>query len=534
MDHPAFRRPPSLAIAAAIVASAAMGVFAAMPASAAKKTVCTITVNSSDEREAFRRFLPKEKYDFVELLEKGRPDWLRSSCEKGVQCDVLVVSGHFNAGETFYSDKVDNGDFLKVDELERASCSNSCPGVFAHLKEVYLFGCESLNPDATRYSSSYGESGRDRMRRLFANVPSIYGFSGAAPVGATAAALLSKYFGNTGGSEIASGRPNAALLRQFSANRMTIVSGVRDGEPAADYRHDVCQFYDERKEVAQKLAFVHGLLRRNPAELRRYFERIEKLLASVDDLDRQSPSYALAVAEISRDTQARERFLASARASGLADRSRMLVVAQALGWLSPAQLRGEQMTLVETLLARPSLGFAEVDLVCSINEGGELTPEFSHSDLAKMRPVKVGHAAALACLGSAENRAYVLRAIAGADDRDVQVAQAYLRRRPMIDSELRIVAAEISRMPESRAQIRALDTLGMHNIADRAVLEQLARSFSAARSLDVQRAIAEVFLRSDPKAIAKPQLVSVLREHRLKSSHGSDLIDVLIDRLQGS
>ncbi|MGZ5037283.1 MAG: hypothetical protein ACXWGT_10995, partial [Usitatibacter sp.] len=74
-----------------------MGVFAAMPASAAKKTVCTITVNSSDEREAFRRFLPKEKYDFVELLEKGRPDWLRSSCEKGVQCDVLVVSGHFNA-----------------------------------------------------------------------------------------------------------------------------------------------------------------------------------------------------------------------------------------------------------------------------------------------------------------------------------------------------------------------------------------------------------------------------------------------------
>ncbi|MGZ5085349.1 MAG: hypothetical protein ACXWBZ_18420, partial [Usitatibacter sp.] len=122
----------------------------------------------------------------------------------------------------------------------------------------------------------------------------------------------------------------------------------------------------------------------------------------------------------------------------------------------------------------------------------------------------------------------------GADDRDVQVAQAYLRRRPMIDSELRIVAAEISRMPESRAQIRALDTLGMHNIADRAVLEQLARSFSAARSLDVQRAIAEVFLRSDPKASAKPQLGSVLREHRLKSSHGSDLIDVLIDRLQGS
>ena len=130
----------------------------------AVKTVCTITVNSSDEREAFRKFLPKDEYQFVELVEKGRPDWLRSSCQRGVQCDVLVVSGHFNAGETFYSDKIENNDFFKVDELERASCSNSCPGLFAKLKEVYLFGCESLNPDATKYSSSYGESGRQRRR----------------------------------------------------------------------------------------------------------------------------------------------------------------------------------------------------------------------------------------------------------------------------------------------------------------------------------------------------------------------------------
>ena len=47
---------------------------------AEKKTVCTITVNSSDEKEMFRQNLPKDKYRFVELVEKGRPDWLASSC----------------------------------------------------------------------------------------------------------------------------------------------------------------------------------------------------------------------------------------------------------------------------------------------------------------------------------------------------------------------------------------------------------------------------------------------------------------------
>src|SRR5437667_6213087 len=182
---------------------------------AEKRTVCTITVNSADEQEAFRRSLPKGDYQFVELVEKGRGDWLASACRQRISCDVLVVSGHFNAGETFYSDKIEVNDFLKVDELERASCSDSCPALFSHLKEVYLFGCESLNPDATRYSSSYGESGRDRMRRLFANVPVIYGFYSSAPVGPTAAMLLERYFGSAPQGEIGSGRASQRLLGVF-------------------------------------------------------------------------------------------------------------------------------------------------------------------------------------------------------------------------------------------------------------------------------------------------------------------------------
>jgi hypothetical protein len=82
-------------------------------AHAQKSTVCTITVNSPDEKEIFRRNLPDDKFEFVELVERGRPDWLASACRQGVSCDVLVISGHFDAGTEFYSDKVDAREFLR-------------------------------------------------------------------------------------------------------------------------------------------------------------------------------------------------------------------------------------------------------------------------------------------------------------------------------------------------------------------------------------------------------------------------------------
>jgi hypothetical protein len=50
----------------------------------------------------------------------------------------------------------------------------------------------------------------------------------------------------------------------------------------------------------------------------------------------------------------------------------------------------------------------------------------------------------------------------------------------------------------------------------------------------VQRAIAGVLIRSDYLTIAGPELVRALREHRLKSPDGADLIDILIRRIEAS
>jgi hypothetical protein len=505
---------------------------AAFPAHAEKKTVCSITVNSSDEREAFRRHLPAGDYQFVELVERGRPEWLRSACQQKVSCDVLVVSGHFNAGETFYSDKLGNNDFLKIDELERASCSESCPGLFSKLKEVYLFGCESLNPDATKYSSSYGESGRDRMRRIFAGVPVIYGFYSSAPVGPTAAMLLDRYFGSASSAEIGSGRPSQKLLAQFSRNHITTVRGVRESDAEYPYRKQVCQFFDDRPGAAQKVALIHRIM--SAGDVRDFFERMEQLYAALPEAERQSPAFIAAMTELTRDTAARSRFLAVARSERQpATRARMVKLGASLGWLSPAEERGELVALMNEVLATRSVGFAEVELACTLNSGLDLDQDLPKVRMPSSAAGKVAPAAVLACLGGTEARGQVIRALASGDDRDVQAAQVYLRHRPISDSrELREVTRDIMRMPPNAAQVRALDTLGRHNIADREILDELARTFATAKSVNVQRAIAEVFIRSDPRALPRAELADMIRQSRIRSPGGGhDLIDVLMTRL---
>ena len=276
-------------------------------AHADKKTVCTITVNSPDEKQTFRRNLPADDYEFVELVERGRPDWLASACRAGVRCDILVISGHFDGGDEFYSDRPDMREYLPVDEMERASCSASCSGLFSRLKEVYLFGCNTLNADPQNVATAeiarslqrsgysaveaervtrmlnerHSDSNRDRMREIFANVPVIYGFSSKAPLGATAAPLLERYFqsaGATGGSlpAIGSGRADAKLLGLFARSSMTIAGGLTEQEPQADARRDACRFADDDAPAAAKVAFAHDVLRRDMAEVRMSLAMLEK------------------------------------------------------------------------------------------------------------------------------------------------------------------------------------------------------------------------------------------------------------------
>ena len=529
---------------------------------AEKQTVCTVTINSADEKEAFRRSLPADKYQFVELVERNRRNWLASSCEQKVSCDVLVISGHHGEGNVFFSDSLDKDEFLPIEELERVSCSGSCPSLFANLKEVYLFGCNTMNPQSQHTISgeiarSYsregrsadeaarlarllgqqrGESSRDRMRLLFKDVPVIYGFSGVAPLGSVAGPLLNRHFHSAGTSEVGKGRANAGLLRQFSSHGMVAARGITAGDPLGPLRQDVCHFADDRMPAADKLASVHGILQRPTAESRLLLDRIERLTDTPGVRDRAQPGVAQSLERIARDGGSRERYLAFARdADEPVTRARMIDVAHDLGWLSGSQRREEIARMFGDVLARKEVTAPDVDLVCTLNKSREFDGALTPSAVQPARADHPGHSAVLACLGNSQARERVLEHLAGPADADVRIAQAYLRHRPLaVASELRVVTQAIARMDAPEAQARALDVLARHYLSDRETVDTLRQLFAKTRSGPVQNAIAGVLIRADRKLVAASELLRTLRENRVKASPGDNMVDALIQRLQES
>jgi hypothetical protein len=527
---------------------------------AAPKTVCTVTINSPDERDTFQRFLPPDQYRFVELVQRGHPDWFAQACRSGVTCDALIISGHFDDGNEFWTDHYDDREKLTVYEMQHAACSASCSTLFSQLKEAYLFGCNTLKSEprnvatgemlrslvraghsqadaervATLLNERYGESNRDRLRHIFKDVPVLYGFSSKAPRGRYAGPMLEHYFRTAPAGEVASGRPSQTLLRVFGPTSMIAVAGLTEADPQAAFRRDMCTLADDGPSNAQKADFMHQVLQRDMAEVRMFLEHLEHYASSISPAQRLRPDAAAAFARIEADRHTRERYLEFTRDVDQAPvQARMIALARTLGWLTPAQEQDEFVRLIADRMARSTLGKHEVDLVCA-------TPQVRDAGLAQrvlatgaVRPVEVAHAAALACLGNVQAHGRVVRALTSEREDEVEIAQVYLRRRPLTDvGEVRAVTASIGRMTTQGAQVRALQTMAKQRMADPQSLQEIVRLFPLARSLDVQRAIAEILIRADYSFMARADLARSLQKHRLKSPDGQDVIDLLIRLLQ--
>jgi hypothetical protein len=375
------------------------------------------------------------------------------------------------------------------------------------------------------------------MREIFKDVPVIYGFSSKAPLGRSAAPVLERFLQTGGVGDVATGRPSAKLLSLFAPVSMTVAAGSVDSDANAGHRRDVCHFSDDRLSAGQKLDFVHTLLGRDMAEVRMFLDHLEKYTPALVETTHAQTQAAQALDRIATDRSARDRYLAFMRDTDQSSvRARMIGLAERLGWLTAAEKRAELIAMIDDRLARPAVGAQDVELVCALNREHALDDTLAA--LAKVpadRMRDVGHAGVLACLGSQPARARVLQAVTSVRDDDVQIAQVYLRHRPIVDvDELRVVAAAIARMDNQVAQVRALDTLAQHRLSDEKSLVALTDLFPVAKSLEVQRAIAGILIRGDYATLAKPDLVRALQTHRRKSTDGQDLIDILIRRLQAS
>ena len=185
------------------------------------------------------------------------------------------------------------------------------------------------------------------------------------------------------------------------------------------------------------------------------------------------------------------------------------------------------------LLSRSTVGLSEVDLACRLNDDHDFDGSFNRRVSPGSPADDLPHAAVRACLGSSEAHARVLAGLVSTKEAEVQIAQAYLRRRPITDdAELRRVAAAIAAMEPGDAQVRALEALGRHYVSDREVLDMLTRLFAQTRSWEVQNAIAGLLLRADRKSVYAPELVRTLQQSRRPSPAGDNMIDALIARLQ--
>jgi hypothetical protein len=532
----------------------------ALQAATPKQTVCTITVNSADEKEVFRRYLPESKFQFIELVERGRADWLAAACRAAVSCDVLIISGHFDGHNEFFSDELGTHESLPVDELERVSCSDSCRSLFAKLREVHLYGCNTLNVEPqTRataeivrslvregrslkqaeqrmrtLNAGHGESSRDRMRQVFKGVPVIYGFSSVAPLGPIAGASLVSYFKVHGTQEIARGRPSAGLLAQFTPYGMSVAAGLTDTDPQAAVREDVCHFVDERLTEGKRLDFVHQLMQREMAQSRIHLDRISRYTATLGEPARQTAQVRQGLAAIASDTAARQRYLDFARdADQPVVRARMLKVAHELGWLTDEERWDELALLLAELQARNVVGVAEVDLACALNETHDLDGAYPQRAGPGGAADDLPHAAVRACLGSSEDHERTVTALLSQNEADARIARDYLRHRPIADiGVLRRVAAGIVRMPPSQAQVNALAALGRHYLSDGEILSLLLDLFAQTASAPVQTAIAGILIRADRRSLASPQLVQTLQRNRKPSAPGDNIIDALLRRLQ--
>jgi len=314
---------------------------------------------------------------------------------------------------------------------------------------------------------------------------------------------------------------------------MAVSNGINGSDPLMSLRRDFCQLSDDGRPLEQKLDFVHQVLGREMAEVRPFLDRIEKTVGSLSDADRQKPAVARALDAIARDESARKRYLAFAHdADQPPVRARMVKLAQRLGWLSPEAERAELIGLIRDRLAGP-LSPADVELACGLNDHHELDGEASTLEASLGPTATLAQASVLACLDSASARSQVLPALTTARDGDFEMAQVYLRHRPLTDAgELRAATSSIAHASDAKVQVRALDTLAGQHLTDPESLEELTRLFPVAQTPSEKEAIAGVLLRADYESIATPEVVEILRESRLKSHSHADLVDVLIRRLE--
>ena len=484
---------------AALLAALAWLVVTPVPARAEddRLVVCGFRLQSPHEMDVFRSRLPATDFEFVDLspppllgqaaAEPGEPGgeecgWIHTVCRRDVKCDMVVITAEF-AGRFFGT----CGRSLSLQEMEEASCKARCDGLFHDPKEVFLLACNTLatkdvdmrgpqlylqilldhgfdRAQAERVvAMRYGPLGpafREALRRVFAGVPRVYGFSSAAPKGEYTAPMLERYFDQVGDyrahvERAARGEPNRTLLAAFRGTSLVETTGLTDAEPAARDRDLICALYDESLSAEQRLGIVRDLVAR--PDLLAFVPSIQVFI------DRHPPEKMQGgekriYDEIRGNAVARERvrelvFQLDVSALQL-ELGRFAVQ---MGWLDNDRFRELAIDGTRQLLRRP-LDNEVVDVVCEVPKHVRIGDAFRSADLPDGLFRDPEGIRLVSCLAPPDDQVSVRIASAlDADDPILRVwaAHALSRRLPLPEPVLMTVMAHMNdREPQVRERLR--------------------------------------------------------------------------------
>jgi hypothetical protein len=442
---------------------------------AARLRVCTLALNGPDEVETFRSYLGTDEFDFVDLTSTLAPDPSDDRtapairCPAELRCDVVVISAEF--GGRFFGS---SGRSVSLQDLEEASCQPACAGVFHAPQEIFLLACNTLatKDQDTRTPAEYlsvlrahgfdeadaervvairygplGQSFRETIRRVFAGVPRLYGFSTVAARGETTAVQLARYF--TARADYArhllttwdDPSPNRALEAAFAHTGMTQVSGLAPDDPGAGDHDVICRLYDDDGPLVDRLRVVRDLMSRDDALS--FVPTVEAFLSAHDPATFGRKERAV-FAEIQAADDARAEVL---RLVEQLDVSALQIelahLAERLGWMSREKLRVLAANGVRELLAR-RLTSELVDVTCAITQHEPVGKLFRSADLPGLLFERAEGLRLVACLAPPD-AAVNARLLAALDDQDESVrswaAYALTRRLPLDDATLRKLGA---------------------------------------------------------------------------------------------
>jgi hypothetical protein len=363
-----------------------------------KFTVCAITINSDDEKKIFQSQANRypDKYNpVVELTTMGEDDWFQKACQSGVQCDQLVISGHF-AGEFFG----ESGKKLKMKEMEEAGCSKTCEGIMNRPYEVFLFGCNTLAEKAqdhrtpaeylqvllddgiprsqaelvvqSRYGT-VGDSNRSSMQRAFSGLQKqIYGFNSVGPSGKNVKGFLNNYFTKISApAQLEQQAMKRALNQVDMGNKAladslapTAFSQCNSVDSEDEKTKKVCGLLDTQKTTGQKLALTMEVMAQEDYLL--YLPTINSFIETVD-YESLSTDDKMTFDQIKQNTTIKNQMIGLIdQTQGLGLKSDWVKLAKKLGFLSQEEAEEKLTAEVNKLFSKP-LTESDANLICGID-----------------------------------------------------------------------------------------------------------------------------------------------------------------------